>query len=188
MVVYKITYPNGKIYVGQDRTNTLTYFGSVDSRLIERDFNLEQRRDFTVRKEILWESETASRAEVTRVEVEFIRALRAKRSSRGVQPLASDEGRRNLIARDPSTRSNHQLGNPTGGRGTNADLPVSAANSDRADRGASGRIARSSHGPLPVPGSVALAALLEPQLSCQGSAAPQVFGPYTSGPDRICTA
>ena len=76
-VVYKITYPNGKIYVGQDLTNTLTYFGSVDSRLIEQDFTPEQRRDFTVRKEILWESETASQSEVTRVEVEFIRALRA---------------------------------------------------------------------------------------------------------------
>ena len=59
----------------EDRTNTLTYFGSVDSRLIERDFTPEQRRDFTVRKEILWESATASHAEVTRVEVEFIRAL-----------------------------------------------------------------------------------------------------------------
>jgi hypothetical protein len=49
-VIYKITYPNGKIYVGQDRTNTLTYFGSVDSRLIEQDFTPEQQRDFTVRK------------------------------------------------------------------------------------------------------------------------------------------
>jgi hypothetical protein len=25
--IYKITYPNGKTYVGQDRTNTLSYFG-----------------------------------------------------------------------------------------------------------------------------------------------------------------
>jgi hypothetical protein len=31
--VYKITYPNGKIYIGQDRTDTLNYFGSADSRL-----------------------------------------------------------------------------------------------------------------------------------------------------------
>ncbi len=38
MVVYKITYPNGKIYVGQDRTNSLNYFGSASSRLIEQDF------------------------------------------------------------------------------------------------------------------------------------------------------
>ena len=76
-VIYKITYPNGKIYVGQDRTKTLTYFGSVDSQLVERDFTPEQRRDFTVRNEILWESDTAPQSEVTRVEVEFIRALRA---------------------------------------------------------------------------------------------------------------
>jgi hypothetical protein len=77
VVVYKITYPNGKIYVGQDRTDTLTYFGSVNSRLIERDFTREQRRDFTVRKEILWESETASHSEVSRVEIGFIRSLRS---------------------------------------------------------------------------------------------------------------
>jgi hypothetical protein len=76
-VVYKITYPNGKIYIGQDRTDTLTYFGSVDKRLVEQDFAPEQRRDFTIRKQVLWESETASHSEVSRVEVEFIRALRS---------------------------------------------------------------------------------------------------------------
>jgi len=59
-VAYTITYPNGKIYVGQDRTNTLTYFGSADSQLIEQDVTPEQRRDLTIRKEIRWESETAS--------------------------------------------------------------------------------------------------------------------------------
>jgi hypothetical protein len=77
MIIYKITYPNGKIYVGQDRTDTLNYFGSADSRLIEQDFTREQRRDLTIRKEILWESETASRSEVTKAEIDFIRALRA---------------------------------------------------------------------------------------------------------------
>ena len=61
-VVYKITYPNGKVYVGQDRTNTLTYFGSVNSRLIEQDFTPEERRDFTVRKEILWESDSTAQS------------------------------------------------------------------------------------------------------------------------------
>ena len=44
---------------------------------MERDFTPEQRRDFTVRKEILWESDTASHADVTRTEVEFIRAVRS---------------------------------------------------------------------------------------------------------------
>jgi len=77
MVIYKITYPNGKIYVGQDRTNTLNYYGSADSALIEGDFTPEQRRDFTIRKEILWESPAASRSEITQTEIHFIRTLRS---------------------------------------------------------------------------------------------------------------
>jgi hypothetical protein len=60
-----------------DLTDTLNYFGSADSKLIERDFRREQRRDFTIRKEILWESDSASAAEVRRMEVEFIRQLRS---------------------------------------------------------------------------------------------------------------
>jgi hypothetical protein len=37
-IIYKITYPNGKIYVGQDRTDSVNYFGSASGKLIERDF------------------------------------------------------------------------------------------------------------------------------------------------------
>ena len=76
-VIYKITYPNGKIYVGMDLTDTLTYFGSVDGRLIEADVTAEQRDDFTIRKEILWSSESACDTEVRAKELEFIVALRA---------------------------------------------------------------------------------------------------------------
>ena len=76
-VVYKITYPNGKIYVGQDLTDSINYFGSASSELIARDFTREQRRSFVIRKEILWESEAATDAEVSQKEVEFIRALRS---------------------------------------------------------------------------------------------------------------
>ena len=36
-VIYKITYPKGKIYVGKDLTDALNYFGSADSKLIEKD-------------------------------------------------------------------------------------------------------------------------------------------------------
>jgi hypothetical protein len=75
--VYKVTYPNGKVYVGLDMTDTLTYFGSADSRRIEADFTEEQRRDFTVRKEVLWFSPDASRAEVSEVEVRLIRESRS---------------------------------------------------------------------------------------------------------------
>jgi len=76
-VIYKITYPNGKIYVGQDVTGSINYFGSADSKLIEKDFSNEQRQRFTVTKELLWESEGATGAEVNQKEIEFILALRS---------------------------------------------------------------------------------------------------------------
>jgi hypothetical protein len=76
-IVYKITYRNGKIYVGKDLTNSINYFGSASNDLIAGDFTADQRRDFTIRREILWESATATNAEVNRVEIEFIRRLRA---------------------------------------------------------------------------------------------------------------
>lgn len=72
-IVYKITYPNGKIYVGKDLTDSINYFGSASSNLIAKDFTREQRRDFTIRKEILWESETATDSDVSRKEVEYIK-------------------------------------------------------------------------------------------------------------------
>ncbi len=82
-VVYRITYPNGKIYVGKDLTDTLNYFGSASSNVIEQDFTRDEMRDFTIRKEILWESETATDEEVSRKEVELITRLRANDPSVG---------------------------------------------------------------------------------------------------------
>jgi hypothetical protein len=60
--VYKITYPNGKIYVGMDLTGSLLYLGSPSAHeQIAADLELEPHRfDLTLRKEILWESETAT--------------------------------------------------------------------------------------------------------------------------------
>ena len=76
-VVYKITYPNGKIYIGKDLTDSINYFGSASNSLIEMDFTREQKRNFTIRKEILWESETATDKEVNRKEIELIRKYRS---------------------------------------------------------------------------------------------------------------
>ena len=76
-VIYRITYPNGKIYVGQDLTDSINYFGSPDSALIAKDFTREQRYRFTVTREILWESETSTQAEVTQKEIEFINSLKS---------------------------------------------------------------------------------------------------------------
>jgi hypothetical protein len=76
-VIYKITYPNGKIYVGQDRTDSINYYGSASDDRIAKDFTREQRRDFSIRKEILWESASATDIELSSKEVEYIRSLRS---------------------------------------------------------------------------------------------------------------
>jgi hypothetical protein len=78
--VYKITYPTGKIYIGKDSVGSHRYMGSPNPEVVNADFEEltdEQRRDYTVRKEILWESEQASEAELSAKEVEMIRKYRA---------------------------------------------------------------------------------------------------------------
>lgn len=82
-VIYKITYPNSKIYVGKDLTDSINYFGSASDALIAKDFTREQRSAFTIRREILWESETASDSEVNRKEVEYIILLQANNPAIG---------------------------------------------------------------------------------------------------------
>jgi hypothetical protein len=71
-IIYKITYPNGKIYIGKDLTNTFRYFGSPNSKLLEADFTEEQRKDFTIRRQVIWQSSEANDVEVNRKEVELI--------------------------------------------------------------------------------------------------------------------
>jgi hypothetical protein len=82
-VVYKITYPNGKIYVGSDLTNNICYFGSANIEAIAKDFTQKQRLDFTVRRQILWESPTASISEVLRKERKYILALESNNPAIG---------------------------------------------------------------------------------------------------------
>ncbi len=69
-VIYKITYPNGKIYIGKDLTNTLTYFGSVNSKYVEKDFSEEEKKDFVIRKEIIFESDDID--EINKIESKLI--------------------------------------------------------------------------------------------------------------------
>jgi hypothetical protein len=69
-VIYKITYPNGKIYIGKDLTNSLTYFGSVNSESVAKDFSEDEMRDFSVRKQIIFESESAE--EINKIEAQLI--------------------------------------------------------------------------------------------------------------------
>lgn len=87
-IIYKITWPNGKIYVGSDLTDSITYFGSPDKSLIEADFSTRaSRHDMTVRREILWESADATKSEILRKEMEFIVATRANDPNVGYNRL-----------------------------------------------------------------------------------------------------
>lgn len=80
-VLYKITYPNGKIYIGKDLTNSINYWGSANSNLIAQDFSYEERQDMTIRKEIIYESESAE--EINRLEPHFIREYQSNNPSIG---------------------------------------------------------------------------------------------------------
>jgi hypothetical protein len=83
-IVYKITWPNGKIYIGSDLTDSITYFGSPAKERIEADFpSRDVRRDMTVRRQILWESANAPDSEVRAKERELIISYRANHPSVG---------------------------------------------------------------------------------------------------------
>lgn len=78
--IYKITYPTGKIYIGKDKVGSYRYFGSPSIELVNADFESlsnELKRDYSVRKQILWESEECSEAELSAKEVEFIRKYKS---------------------------------------------------------------------------------------------------------------
>ena len=71
-----ISYPTGKIYIGKDSVGSYRYYGSPDMDVVNADFeNLpdEIKKDYTIRKQILWESEGCSEAELSEKEVAFIR-------------------------------------------------------------------------------------------------------------------
>jgi len=72
-VVYKLTFPNGKIYIGKDiggDGHSLRYFGSWSDELVESDFTKEELSNFVIKKEILFESK--SKEEIGQKEREYI--------------------------------------------------------------------------------------------------------------------
>lgn len=102
--IYKITYPNGKIYVGSDLRGDLHYCGSPSAvQQIADDLGIEPAEvphyplaservvtkrgnririklphlNLVVRKDILWESTTATDTEVRALEKEWIRSTGA---------------------------------------------------------------------------------------------------------------
>ncbi|WP_448247233.1 hypothetical protein [Thalassotalea agariperforans] len=69
-VIYRITYPNGKIYIGKDLTDSINYFGSAESKRIAKDFTKAERNDFTIRKEVIFESDDVK--EINAIESKLI--------------------------------------------------------------------------------------------------------------------
>ena len=83
-VIYKITYPNKKIYVGKDSTgDILRYFGSPYRKYVEQDFTWKQLKDITIRKKILFSSEDISEFELLKKETEYIVKLGANNPKKG---------------------------------------------------------------------------------------------------------
>ena len=77
-VVYKITFPNGKIYVGSDTQrggHHINYFGSWSCELVEGDFTKSELMNFIIKKEILFESD--DKKEVLKKEGKMIRELKS---------------------------------------------------------------------------------------------------------------
>jgi len=84
--IYKITYPTGKIYIGKDPFGSARYMGSPNRALVNADFESLselQRRNYSLHKEILWQSATATEAELAAKEVECIRSYRSNDPSIG---------------------------------------------------------------------------------------------------------
>lgn len=76
-LIYKMHYPNGKIYIGQDRTNDIGYFGSVKRELIKADFPLWMRMEFTVKRTVLWYKKNTTIRELNEQERFFIEKFEA---------------------------------------------------------------------------------------------------------------
>lgn len=82
-LVYKLTFPNGKIYVGSDLTDSAWYFGSPSKRVIEVDYPITQDSELTITKKILWFDPNADKSSTLSKEIELILALKANDPSIG---------------------------------------------------------------------------------------------------------
>lgn len=90
--VFKITFPNGKIYVGSDTATTacldfFKYFGSPqkarNEMLAEMNEYITGAVAYVLKKEILHSKENVTVGEILQVEQQYIRALNTKDPSIG---------------------------------------------------------------------------------------------------------
>ena len=97
--IYKITYfATNKIYIGKVAYESFRYFGSPDIEVLNEDFRnlpLKQKKDYTVRKEILWEPEDCTDSELAEKEVELIRKYQSNNPNIGYNrwPKYKDYGK-----------------------------------------------------------------------------------------------
>lgn len=86
LYVYKIIFPNGKIYVGADwgwnaSLSLISYFGSFQAsrqRILDEHQDYLKDKCFTITKEILYEAYNQTPEHIWQKEREFIVALDAK--------------------------------------------------------------------------------------------------------------
>jgi hypothetical protein len=85
--IYRITYlVTGKIYIGKLAYESFRYFVSPSKNVVDEDFRklpIEQQKDYSVRKEILWESATCTDSELSVKEIEYIKMYQSNNPSIG---------------------------------------------------------------------------------------------------------
>jgi hypothetical protein len=153
-VIYKVTYPNEKIYIGKDLTDSINYFGSAASALIAEDFTREQRRDFVIRRLILWGPSLLPMPRSTQRKWSSFASTEPK-----IRQSATTDGH---VSRRPSSGEGTDLGAPVqwmatllerGGAAEERDEPDEAVASDVASQVSSVSGGRSSGEPLPEGGT-----------------------------------
>jgi len=100
-VVYKLTFPNGKIYIGKDISqggHSIRYFGTWDRALVEADFSKAELQDFSIREEILFES--TDKHEVGRQEMSLIARQGANDPKKGYNRVPKSKCLESNIASD----------------------------------------------------------------------------------------
>lgn len=95
--IYKITYPNGKIYIGQDRTCDINYFGSACSHRIEQ----ENEYPITITKEILLEATDIPLVRLNKLERECIEIHRSNDPEIGYNQSPKIKKRQHIYESNP---------------------------------------------------------------------------------------
>lgn len=75
--VFRVTFPNGKIFIGYDMIGQICYFGGFDSARIQEELKPFKYSKVSLQKELLWESETATEDEVLKTNERYVSIFRS---------------------------------------------------------------------------------------------------------------